>query len=134
MKNGEENQESEVKEQVITDETENPAREVVLDGQAQEEGSAESESESESESSEKPPKEEEASDQDNLKDDKDNKESKDKKKKKARKPRTVGTLAEDGLCYILEDAGNGWVFVESGDVRGFVKKLRSSEGTGLRNR
>ena len=128
VKNGEENQESEVKEQVITDETENPAREVVLDGQAQEEGSAESESESESESSEKPPKEEEASDQDNLKDDKDNKESKDKKKKKARKPRTVGTLAEDGLCYILEDAGNGWVFVESGDVRGFVKKTALVRG------
>ena len=128
VKNGEENQESEVKEQVITDETENPAREVVLDGQAQEESSAESESESESESSEKPPKEEEASDQDNLKDDKDNKESKDKKKKKARKPRTVGTLAEDGLCYILEDAGNGWVFVESGDVRGFVKKTALVRG------
>ena len=128
VKNGEENQESEVKEQVITDETENPAREVVLDGQAQEEGSAESESESESESSEKPPKEEEASDQNSLKDDKDNKESKDKKKKKARKPRTVGTLAEDGLCYILEDAGNGWVFVESGDVRGFVKKTALVRG------
>ena len=126
VKNDAENQESEGKEQVITDETENPAKEIVLDGQAKEEDSTESESERES--SENQPKEEEVSDQDNSKDDKDSKESKDKKKKRGRKPRTVGTLAEDGLCYILEDAGNGWVFVESGDVRGFVKKTALVRG------
>ncbi len=35
--------------------------------------------------------------------------------------RTVGTLADGGLCYILADEDKDWIFVESGDVRGFVK-------------
>ncbi len=33
----------------------------------------------------------------------------------------VGRLAEGGLCYILEDTGTDWCYVESGDARGFVQ-------------
>lgn len=36
--------------------------------------------------------------------------------------RIVGTLAKDALCYILADSDQDWVYVESEDVRGFVKK------------
>ena len=37
--------------------------------------------------------------------------------------RTVGEMKKDGLCYILkEEADSEWVYVESGVVRGFVKK------------
>lgn len=36
--------------------------------------------------------------------------------------RVTGTLQKGGLCYILADAEKDWIFVESGDVRGFVKK------------
>ncbi len=32
----------------------------------------------------------------------------------------AGTLADGALCYILADCGEDWVFVESGDARGFV--------------
>lgn len=35
--------------------------------------------------------------------------------------RIVGILEEGSLCYVLEDDTDAWVFVESGDVRGFVK-------------
>ena len=35
--------------------------------------------------------------------------------------RVTGVLEEDGLVYVIEDAGEGWLFVESGDVRGFVR-------------
>ena len=34
--------------------------------------------------------------------------------------RAVGSLKEGDLVYVIEDAGEGWLFVESGDVRGFV--------------
>ena len=37
------------------------------------------------------------------------------------KVRTVGTLSQDGLLYILKEEENGWLYVESGNVRGFVK-------------
>ena len=37
------------------------------------------------------------------------------------KVRTVGTLPQDGLLYVLKEEENGWLYVESGDVRGFVK-------------
>lgn len=33
----------------------------------------------------------------------------------------AGTLSFGGLAYVLEDKKDGWLFVESGDVRGFVK-------------
>lgn len=36
--------------------------------------------------------------------------------------RIVGILKEENLCYILADKDKQWVYVESGDVRGFVKK------------
>ena len=36
--------------------------------------------------------------------------------------RAVGQTSSGTLTYLLEDPGNGWVFVESGDVRGFVKR------------
>ena len=34
----------------------------------------------------------------------------------------VGTLTQGNLCYILADETEEWVYVESGEVRGFVKK------------
>ena len=36
--------------------------------------------------------------------------------------RATGKLADGALCYILEDTGKDWVFVESGNARGFVKR------------
>ena len=36
-------------------------------------------------------------------------------------PSAVGTLEEGGICYVLADASEEWIYVESGDVRGFVK-------------
>jgi cell wall-associated NlpC family hydrolase len=35
--------------------------------------------------------------------------------------RVTGTLAEGGLCYILADDDNDWIYVESDRTRGFVK-------------
>ena len=37
------------------------------------------------------------------------------------KVRSVGTISQDGLLYILKGEDNGWLYVESGNVRGFVK-------------
>jgi cell wall-associated NlpC family hydrolase len=36
--------------------------------------------------------------------------------------RVTGTLSDQALCYILADADKDWVFVESGNARGFVRK------------
>ncbi|MDD3220213.1 MAG: NlpC/P60 family protein [Lachnospiraceae bacterium] len=36
--------------------------------------------------------------------------------------RVIGTLPKDALCYIISDVDKDWYFVESDDVRGFVKK------------
>ncbi len=36
--------------------------------------------------------------------------------------RTIGILPEDGVCYILKEEDGGWIYVESGTVRGFVRK------------
>lgn len=36
--------------------------------------------------------------------------------------RAVGELSRDTLCYILADAQEEWVYVETGDVRGFVHR------------
>lgn len=46
--------------------------------------------------------------------------------------REAGRLEKDGLAYVIEDAGDGWLFVESGDVRGFVEasKLDRSADAG----
>ena len=35
--------------------------------------------------------------------------------------RAVGSLAQNGLLYILKEEENGWLYVESGRVRGFVR-------------
>ena len=35
--------------------------------------------------------------------------------------RIIGTVPAGGLLYIVADRGNDWVYVESADVRGFVK-------------
>ena len=37
------------------------------------------------------------------------------------KVRSVGTISQDGLLYIMKEEDNGWLYVESGNVRGFVK-------------
>ena len=31
-------------------------------------------------------------------------------------------MSQGNLCYILADAEKDWIYVESGDVRGFVSK------------
>ena len=36
--------------------------------------------------------------------------------------RVVGTMTAGELCYILADEDSDWVYVESGDVRGFAEK------------
>lgn len=36
--------------------------------------------------------------------------------------RIIGTINDQGLVYVLEDRNDDWVYIESGDVRGFVMK------------
>lgn len=36
--------------------------------------------------------------------------------------RVTGVIPQGGLCYILADRRENWCYVESGDVRGFVKR------------
>ena len=36
--------------------------------------------------------------------------------------RETGKLQEDGIAYVISETPDGWLFVESGEVRGFVKK------------
>ena len=36
--------------------------------------------------------------------------------------REAGRLQEGDLAYVIENAGDSWFYVESGDVRGFVRK------------
>ena len=36
--------------------------------------------------------------------------------------RVVGVLASNAICYVIADRDSDWVYVESGDVRGFVKR------------
>lgn len=42
--------------------------------------------------------------------------------------RVTGILSDQALCYILADADKEWVYVESGDARGFVPKSRLITG------
>lgn len=44
--------------------------------------------------------------------------------------RVTGTLQEGGLCYILADGDSEWVFVESGNARGFVEASGLKTGSG----
>lgn len=43
------------------------------------------------------------------------------KEDKSTDSRTVGIIPSGGLCYILEDKDQDWIYIESGDVRGFVE-------------
>ena len=42
--------------------------------------------------------------------------------------REIGKLPEKGVCYIIQEEGNGWLYVESGTVRGFVKEEQVIKG------
>lgn len=44
------------------------------------------------------------------------------REEKDKDSRIVGTLEKGSLCYILADKDEKWVYIESGDVRGFVSK------------
>ena len=39
---------------------------------------------------------------------------------KDRDARKTGKLKEGALCFVIHDEGDGWLYVESGDVRGFI--------------
>lgn len=45
----------------------------------------------------------------------------------------VGTLHWKSVCYVLEDKNEDWVYIESGDVRGFVKKTDLFTGSDAEN-
>ncbi|WP_158661516.1 C40 family peptidase [Blautia marasmi] len=38
------------------------------------------------------------------------------------KSRVIGNLNLDNICFVLADKDKDWIYVESGDVRGFIKK------------
>ena len=42
--------------------------------------------------------------------------------------RIVGKLPAKALCYVIADADKDWVYIESGDVRGFVKSQYLQQG------
>ena len=42
----------------------------------------------------------------------------------------MGSLPEGGLCYILADEGKEWVYVESGNARGYVRASSLLTGAG----
>lgn len=44
------------------------------------------------------------------------------REEKDKDSRIVGTLEKGSLCYILADKDEKWVYIESGDVRGFVSR------------
>ena len=46
--------------------------------------------------------------------------------------KTVGTMTQGELCYILANKDSDWVYVESGDVRGFVEKKYLDMGDEVR--
>lgn len=41
---------------------------------------------------------------------------------KADNAEVIGKLPKDGMAFVLKDCKDGWIFVESGDSRGFVKQ------------
>ena len=45
--------------------------------------------------------------------------------------RIVGTLPKNGICYILQEGD--WVYIESGEVRGFVRKTDILSGADAEN-
>ena len=44
----------------------------------------------------------------------------------------VGRIPQFGVAYLLQEEKNGWLYIESGEVRGFVKagKLKKEDGEG----
>lgn len=42
--------------------------------------------------------------------------------------RIVGKLPANALCYVIADSDKEWVYIESGDVRGFVKSRYLQQG------
>ena len=42
--------------------------------------------------------------------------------------RVIGTLSQNQVCYVLASKNKEWVYVESGDVRGFCKERISADG------
>lgn len=48
---------------------------------------------------------------------------------KSEECRAIGIIPESGLCYILADKEQEWVYIESGDVRGFVRNEDLRYGT-----
>ena len=46
--------------------------------------------------------------------------------------RTIGEVGNAALVYVLEDAGDGWLYVESGDVRGFIRAEMLLTGAGAK--
>lgn len=49
-----------------------------------------------------------------------------------KEPVVIGTLEKNGLCYILDDEDEEWLYVESDDVRGFVKEDELESGSEVR--
>ena len=49
------------------------------------------------------------------------------KEEMSQESRSIGSLAKDGLCYILKEE-DGWLYVESGRVRGFVQTEQVKTG------
>ena len=42
--------------------------------------------------------------------------------------RVIGTLPKDGMLFVVKSEDNGWLYVESGTVRGFVREDKVSHG------
>ena len=42
--------------------------------------------------------------------------------------RSIGSLRKGGLCYILKEEEEGWLYVESGRVRGFIQTSQVETG------
>src|SRR5699024_7106576 len=49
------------------------------------------------------------------------------KEEMSHESRSIGSLSKDGLCYILKEE-DGWLYVESGRVRGFVQTEQVKTG------
>ena len=49
------------------------------------------------------------------------------------KSRFVGDVSNGSLMYVLKEAGDGWYFVESGDVRGFIRENALLDGAGAKD-
>ena len=47
--------------------------------------------------------------------------------------KVVGVLSKGDVCYLLADTNSDWVYAESGDVRGFVKKSWLTTGKDAEN-